>query len=136
MFSSVTTLDAIGEVKVILNSYQAEYAGNGGAIMEVVTRSGGRDFHGTGYYFLRNEALNANDFFNNRNNVRRPRYRYNTFGGSIGGPIYIPGKWNTDSTKLFGFYNVEQWQISIPGALNTLHRADCARAAGRLLTDT
>ena len=92
VFSSVTTLDAIGEVKVILNSYQAEYAGNGGAIMEVVTRSGGRDFHGTGYYFLRNEALNANDFLNSRNNVRRPRYRYNTFGGSIGGPIYIPGQ--------------------------------------------
>jgi hypothetical protein len=43
VFSSVTTLDAIGEVKVILNAYQAEYAGNGGAIMEVVTKSGGRD---------------------------------------------------------------------------------------------
>ena len=43
-FSSVTTLDAIGEVKVILNSYQAEYAGNGGAIVEVVTKSGGKEY--------------------------------------------------------------------------------------------
>src|SRR5262249_3435940 len=117
VFYSVTTLDAIGEVKVILNSYQAEYAGNGGAIMEVVTKSGGRDFHGTGYYFLRNEDLNSNDFFSNRNTVRRPEYRYNTFGASIGGPIYIPGHWNRDKNKLFGFYNLEQWLIAIPGAL-------------------
>jgi hypothetical protein len=87
VFSSVTTMDAIGEVKVILNSYQAEYAGNGGAIMQVVSKSGGKEYHGGLYNFLRNDALNANDFFNNRNSVRRPRYRYNTIGGSIGGPI-------------------------------------------------
>jgi hypothetical protein len=118
VFSSVTTLDAIGEVKVILNSYQAEYAGNGGAVVQVVSKSGGKEFHGGGYYYGRNEALNANDFFNNRNSVKRPRYRYNTFGASLGGPIYIPGKWNTDKSKLFGFYNVEQWQISVPGPLN------------------
>ena len=117
VFSSVTTLDAIGEVKVILNSYQAEYAGNGGAIMEVVTKSGGREFHGSAYYYLRNEDLNANDFFNNRNGLKRPVYRYNTFGATLGGPIYIPGHWNRDKNKLFGFYNLEQWKISIPGTL-------------------
>jgi hypothetical protein len=82
VFSSVTTMDAIGEVKVILNSYQAEYAGNGGAVVEVITRSGGRDFHGNGYWYVRNEALNANDFFNNRTNIKRPQYRYNTLGAS------------------------------------------------------
>jgi hypothetical protein len=121
VFSSVTTLDAIGEVKILLNSYQAEYAGNGGAVMQVVTKSGGKDFHGGGYYFIRNEALNANDFFSNRNNVnngKRPRYRYNTEGGSLGGPIYIPGRWNQDRSKLFGFYNIENVQISIPGSVN------------------
>src|ERR1041384_6276779 len=118
VFSSVTTLDAIGEVKVLLNSYQAEYAGNGGAIMQVVTKSGSRDFHGGGYYFLRNEALNANDFFNNRNSLKRPRYRYSTLGATLGGPIYIPGHWNQDKSKVFGFYNVEQWQITVPGSVN------------------
>ncbi len=119
VFSSVTTLDAIGEVKVVLNSYQAEYAGNGGAIVEVVTKSGGRDFHGSAYYYLRNEALNANDFFNNRNGVKRPEYRYNTFGASIGGPIYVPGHWNRNRDKLFGFYNLEQFLIAVPGALTS-----------------
>lgn len=123
-FSSVTTLDAIGEVKVILNSYQAEYAGNGGAVVEIVTKSGGRDFHGSGYWFLRNEALNANDFFSNRsvstafpNGVPRPQYRYNTLGATIGGPIYIPGKFNRQRNLLFGFYNIENWSIKVPGAL-------------------
>src|SRR5689334_7150569 len=82
--SSVTTRDGIGEVKVLVNGYQAEYAGNAGAVVQVVTKSGTREFHGSGYYFVRNEAFNANDFFSNRNNVRRPRYRYNTFGGTLG----------------------------------------------------
>ena len=94
VFSSVTTLDAIGEVKVLVNSYQAEYAGNGGPIVQVVTRGGTQEYHGSAYEYIRNDALNANDFFNNRNGVRRPRYRYNTFGGSLGGPVYIPGHWN------------------------------------------
>ena len=49
LFSSVTTLDAIGEVKVLLNSYQAEYAGNGGPIVQVATRGGGKEIHGNGY---------------------------------------------------------------------------------------
>ncbi len=117
VFSSVTTMDAIGEVKVILNSYQAEYAGNGGTIVQVVSKAGGSEFHGNGYWYLRNNDFNANDFFNNRNGVKRPEYRYNTEGASLGGPIYIPGHWNQDKKKLFGFYNIEQLESRIPGAL-------------------
>ena len=119
VFSSVTTMDAIGEVKVVLNSYRAEYAGNGGTVVTIVSKSGGSQFHGNGYYYLRNEDLNANDFFNNRNNVRRPEYRYNTFGFSLGGPILIPKKFNTDRRKLFGFYNFEQLVDRIPQGLTT-----------------
>lgn len=118
VFSSVTTLDAIGEVKVIVNGYQAEYAGNGGPVVEVVTRSGTREFHGTGYWFVRNEDFNANDFFNNRNGLKRPQYRYNSEGASIGGPIYIPHLWNRSKNLLFGFYNIEALQSAVPGALS------------------
>lgn len=117
VFSSATQMDAIGEVKVILNSYDAEYAGNGGTVVQVVTKSGTNQWHGNGYWYLRNNDFNANDFFNNRNNVKRPEYRYNTFGFSLGGPIYIPKKWNTDKRKLFGFYNMEQIVSRIPGTL-------------------
>ncbi len=119
VFSSVTTLDAIGEVKVLLNSYQAEYTGNGGPIVQVVTKSGTKDFHGSAYEYARNEALNANSFFNNRNGVRRPSYRYHTPGATLGGPIYIPGVWNTAKDKLFGFYNIDIQSIKSPGALTT-----------------
>ena len=117
VFSSVTTMDAIGEVKVILNAYQAEYAGNGGTVVQVVSKSGGNEYHGTGYWYLRNNDFNANDFFNNRNSVKRPEYRYNTEGFSLGGPIYIPRHWNQDKKKLFGFYNLETLQSRIPGGL-------------------
>ena len=103
----------------MLNSYQAEYAGNGGPIVQVVTRGGGKEYHGNAYEYIRNDALNANDFFNNRNSVRRPRYRYNTFGGSIGGPVTIPGHFNQSRNKMFFFYNIEQALISTPGALNS-----------------
>jgi hypothetical protein len=110
-------MDAIGEVKVILNAYQAEYAGNGGTIVQVVSKSGGSEYHGNGYWYVRNNDFNANDFFNNRNGVTRPEYRYNTAGFSLGGPIYVPGHWNRDKKRLFGFYNLEQLESRIPGAL-------------------
>src|SRR5262249_12563662 len=109
VFSSVTTMDAIGEVKIVLNGYRAEYAGNGGPVVIVVSKSGGSEYHGNGYWYVRNEDFNANDFFNNRNvsaifpnGVPRPEYRYNTLGFSLGGPIYIPRKFNTSRRKLFG----------------------------------
>src|SRR6266849_905411 len=124
VFSSVTTMDAIGEVKVVLNSYRAEYAGNGGTVVTIVSKSGGTEYHGNGYWYVRNEDFNANDFINNRsvsaqfpNGVPRPEYRYNTLGFSLGGPVYIPGKFNTDKTKLFFFYNFEQLVDRVPGAL-------------------
>ncbi len=113
-FNGMTSLDAIGEVKVLLNNYQAEYGRNAGASINLVTKSGTRDFHGSAYWFVRNEILNSNDFFNNRNSQARPLYRYNTFGGTIGGPIYIPGKFNTNRDKLFFFYSREDWRIQEP----------------------
>jgi hypothetical protein len=124
VFSSVTTMDAIGEVKIVLNSYRAEYAGNGGTVVTIVSKSGGTEYHGNGYWYVRNEDFNANDFINNRsvsaqfpNGVPRPEYRYNTLGFSLGGPVYIPGKFNKDKTKLFFFYNFEQLVDRVPGAL-------------------
>ncbi len=115
-FNGMTSLDAIAEVKVLINNYQAEYGRNAGASINLVTKSGTQDFHGSLYWYTRNNALNANDFFLNRNSQARPLYRYNTFGGTIGGPIYIPGKFNTNKDKLFFFYSRENWEIREPGS--------------------
>jgi hypothetical protein len=113
-FNGSTSLDAVAEVKVLLNNYQAEYGRNAGAFVNVVSKSGTRDFHGSVYWFKRHEQFNANNFFNNRNSLARPLYRYNTYGGTVGGPIYIPAKFNTDRTKLFFFYSREDWRIKDP----------------------
>jgi len=113
-FNGATSMDAIAEVKVLLNNYQAEYGRNAGAFVNIVSKSGTRDFHGSAYWFKRHEQFNANDFFNNRRGQPTPLYRYNTFGGTLGGPVYIPGKFNKNRDKLFFFYSREDWRIFEP----------------------
>ena len=114
---SYTSLDAIAEVRVQMNTYQAEYGGSPAAAINVVTKGGTQTFHGTAYHYLRNEALNANDFFNNKNGLARPRYRFNTTGGALGGPVYLPGKFNQDKDKLFFFFSFEALRVKTPSRL-------------------
>src|SRR5438045_51404 len=90
----VPALESIGEIKVLLTNYQAEYGRNYGGSITTVTKAGTKQFHGGGYYFKRNEALNANDFFRNRDlaptkDGKAPRafYRYDYPGYYIGGPV-------------------------------------------------
>ena len=118
-YSSVSymSLDAIEEVRVQMNTYQAEYGGSPAAAINVITKSGTQSYHGTAYYYMRNEALNANDFFNNKNNIRRPRYRFNTYGGNLGGPLYWPGKFNQNKDKIFFFFSQEALRVKNPTAI-------------------
>jgi hypothetical protein len=111
-------LDAISEVTVLTNSFKAEYGRNGGAVVLVVTKSGTREFHGTGYTYFRNESLNANDFFNNLNGVPRSTYRYGTYGFTVGGPAYWPHKFNSSKQKLFFFESVEIVESKSPVSLS------------------
>ena len=69
------------------NFFSAEYGQTGGAVVNMVTRSGTNDLHGTGYYFLRDAALNANDWFSNRAGRALPAFHRDQYGGVIGGPI-------------------------------------------------
>ncbi|MCA1594151.1 MAG: carboxypeptidase-like regulatory domain-containing protein [Acidobacteria bacterium] len=93
------SIDAIGEFKVLRSLYPAESGRSGGGQVNVVTRSGTNEFHGTLYEFVRNERLNANSFFNNRNaplgldsngKAKRAPFRYNDFGGTFSGPLPLP----------------------------------------------
>lgn len=120
-FNSVVavSMDAVAEVKVLLSNYQAEYGRLSGANIQVVTKSGTRNFHGLASYFKRNEVLNANDFFNNRLGLQRPRYRFDTWNYQLGGPVYIPGKFNRNKDKLFFFWSQEFWPLSTPVDLTT-----------------
>src|SRR5260370_39023871 len=94
-------LDEIAEMHVIETNPPAEYGNHPGAIINIVTKSGTRDFHGAGCYYIRNEALNANNFFNNRVGTIRPRYRYNDYCASLGGPLFIPGELPRDERFFF-----------------------------------
>ena len=105
-------LDAIAEVRVLLNSYRAEYGRAGGGQVQIVSKSGTSQYHGNVYHYLRNEALNANSFFNNRSNIKKPRYRFNTFGANLGGPV---PKLSGSEKKLFFFYSLEAPLVSRPG---------------------
>jgi hypothetical protein len=121
-FSSTINFDAIGEVKVLLNGYQAEYANNAGAGVNIITKSGTREYHGSGYWYKRHEMLNANNFFNNRQGSNadgsekapRPIYRYSTLGFTLGGPVWIPKAANKIREKLFFFYSFEDARTTAP----------------------
>jgi hypothetical protein len=101
------SMDSVSEVNVLLTNYQAEYGRNSGATINVVLKSGGKDFHGGVYEYKRNEALNANNFFNNTTGVKRARYRYDIFGYTLGGPVYVPGLIHRTKDKLFFFWSHE-----------------------------
>ncbi|HEX8130469.1 MAG TPA: TonB-dependent receptor, partial [Pyrinomonadaceae bacterium] len=92
------SVDSIGEFRVLRSLYPAESGNSGGGQVNVVTRSGGEEFHGSLFEFVRNERLNANDFLSNQTapvgrtpegRAKRRPFRYNNYGFTIGGPIYF-----------------------------------------------
>lgn len=94
------TIDSIQEFKVLTSNYTAEVGRSGSGTVTLVTRGGSNNFHGTLYEFARNDRFNSNSFFNNRVPRRAdgrrapgtatPRLRYNNFGGTVSGPVYLP----------------------------------------------
>jgi hypothetical protein len=82
-------VDAIAEVKVLTSNYGAQYGRNGSATIETVTKSGTKDFHGDLFEFLRNDDFNARNYFSYTAPLV-PEYKKNDFGGTIGGPVFIP----------------------------------------------
>jgi hypothetical protein len=114
-------LDSVSEFKVLTSNYQAEYGRSAGAQISAVTRGGTRDFHGSFYAFRRHDGMNANTWINNRdstptNKINKQRLDQRDIGFTIGGPIYIPKKFNTDRQKLFFFYSRENQKRFIPPA--------------------
>jgi hypothetical protein len=109
-------IDSIAEIKVLTSNYQAEYGRSSGGTINVVTKSGSRDFRGGGFYAKRDESLNANEWQNNRFQRPKPPYRYDYSGYHIGGPVIVPG-FNAGRNKLFFFWNQEFLPRTNPGTL-------------------
>jgi hypothetical protein len=102
-----TNLDAVAEFKVLTATYQAEYGRAVGAQVQVVTKSGGRDFSGSGYWYGRRSDWNANTWLNNRSGTKMAESSRDDRGYTVGGPIFIPNTFNTQRNKLFFFFNQE-----------------------------
>lgn len=132
------SLDNIAEFKVLSSNYQAEYGRSAGAEIQIITKSGTSQFHGTGYYFHRHEQFNANSFYNNANgrnaagieNNPRNFYRYNQQGYNIGGPVYIPKLMEKTKDKLFFFWSQEWQQQLVPQGARNSRVPTAAEAAG------
>lgn len=115
------SLDAIQEVKVLTSNYGAQYGRTASGTVQVTTKSGGNQFHGNIYDFVRNEAFNSRNFFDfvgtqplapgqtvaKTIGGKAPLYRRQDFGGTIGGPLYVPGIFNTKKDKTFFFFSEE-----------------------------
>jgi hypothetical protein len=111
------SVDSIAEFKVQRSLFAAESGRSGGGQINVVTRGGTDHFHGSGYEFVRNDILNANDFISNRNSnppfgresngkAKRAPFRYNDYGFTVSGPVYVPrfGEGGPAVKKIKSFY--------------------------------
>src|SRR3569832_729763 len=88
--NNLVSLDALEEFKIQTSSYAAEYGRTPGAQVQLITRAGTNQFHGTVYEYFRNEAFDAYDWFNNARKLAKPATRQSDFGFVLGGPILIP----------------------------------------------
>ncbi len=103
---NTVSVEAIAEFKATGNAMAAEFGRSIGGVLNVTTKSGANELHGTLFHFFRNDKLDANSFFSNRSGLPRPPLRWNQFGGNLGGPIR--------RNRAFFFFNYEGAQVRRP----------------------
>src|SRR5205807_6726786 len=105
-------VDSTQEIQILTANYAAEYGRSSGGQIRIRTRSGTTDFHGSAYEYVRNNVFNANTWTRNHTPdipgvvpfSKVAPFRYNQYGYNIGGPFYIPGKFNRDKSKFFWYW--------------------------------
>jgi hypothetical protein len=108
-------VDAIQEFKIQTNSFSAEFGRSAGATLNATIKSGTNDIHGSLWEFVRNDKFDAANFFENSGGIRKGKYRQNQFGGSIGGPVFIPHVYDgRDKTFFFFDYEATRIRQAIP----------------------
>jgi len=117
--SNLVALDALEEFRIQTSTFAPEYGRTPGAQISVVTKSGTNTFHGTAFEYLRNDKLDANDWFANANGLPRPELRQNDFGGVLGGPIR--------KDRLFFFGSYEGLRVRQPRVANTYVPSQASR---------
>jgi hypothetical protein len=114
-------IDSVAEFNISTSTYGADVGKRPGAAIQIATKSGTKDFHGTAYEFIRNDAMDANNFFLNRQvgaggKAFKQPLKWNIFGYNLGGPVTIPRVYNTDKSKTFFFWS-HSWTRFREGAV-------------------
>ena len=115
---SLVSVDALQEFRVQSSTYSAEYGRAPGGQFSLVTRSGANEFHGDAFEYLRNNFFDANDWFNEAFGVPESALRQNDFGGTLGGPILVPGVYD-GKDKTFFFVSYEGLRLTQPQAASS-----------------
>ncbi len=126
---NVPSIDAIQEFTLGRSNYDAQYGRSGGGQVLVGTKSGTSQFHGDAYEFVRNDILDANSFFSNLVGAKKPPLRYNDFGFTIGGPLFVPKLYKKSESKTFFFWS-EEWRKTGNPSTNTAVVPTTAQLAG------
>jgi hypothetical protein len=116
--SIMPSMDSIAEFRQLTSNYSADFGLSSGATMTMVFKSGAKQFHATAWEFLRNDALDAGNYFTNAAGKQAPELRFNVFGFNVSGPVMIPKVYNKNRSKTFFFYNMEWRKIVIGGNYN------------------
>ncbi len=126
-----TDVDSTQEIQILTASYAAEYGRSSGGQIRIITKSGGQDFHGAAYEYVRNTVFNANTWQRNQNPATQfvPPFRYNQYGYNVGGPVYIPGKFNVDKNRFFWYFG-QEWVRNRFTDTNTLKVPSLAMRQG------
>jgi outer membrane receptor protein involved in Fe transport len=104
------SVDMVEEYKVQTNNFSAEFSNSAGGVINLISKSGTNQLHGSLFEFLRNDKLSAKDFFVNLSGLSKPTFRFNQFGGAVGGPLVIPHLYNgKDRTFFFVSYEGVRW---------------------------
>lgn len=109
-YAVLPPIDALQEFNVQTSNYSAEFGRAGGAVVNATLKSGTNQYHGDLYEFLRNDALDAADFFENAGGQKKTKFRQNQFGATLGGPVTIPGVYN-GKNRTFFFVDFEGTRI-------------------------
>jgi len=135
------SVEALNEFKVTTSTVPAEFGRTSGGVESFTTKSGTNVFHGTAFDILHNDKLNANSWENDLNGAPKPRDHQNDFGGSFGGPVWIP-KLYKGTDKTFFFFSYEQYRNNIGTSNITTLPTDAERTGdfsallGPVLTNT
>lgn len=114
-FNNLVSVDDLQEFRILTSSFSPQFGRSPGGQIILETRSGTERFHGDAYEYLRNEAFDANDWFANSLGLPRAPLRLNDYGGTLGGPVRLPG--HGGEARTFFFFSYEHQNLKLPQTL-------------------